>query len=714
MSKPCFQFLAMCLVVCCAAAGAPDTLTLYVSPLGNDDWSGTLADPDAAGTDGPLATLEAARDRLRTIRGAANGLPGVPVTVVVRGGVYVLLDPLVFEPQDSGTPEAPVIYAAAPGEKPVLSGGRRIAEWRIENGVWKADVPEAKSESFAVGAFWVNGERRDSARYPKAAHLAGDYPADTDFLYADGPVMEKKPDTGEDVKSSTRFRFRDGDVKQWEHLDEAVFVIFHSWATSLHRVKALDLEQRIVEFTGPARWHFTYWTDNQWYFVDHLLDALELPGEWCLSRKDGVLHYLPKPGETPENVETVIPRLRQFLLLQGRPAEGAFVSNLQFKGLTMQYGDWPIGPAGHSDGQAEASVEAAIQTVGARNCVFEDCEVAHVGGYGVWFREGSQNNRLQRCALVDLGAGGVRLGEQGDPATPEQAASHNVVDNCLLHDGGRIYRSAVGVWIGRSSHNTISHNDICDFRYSGVSVGWSWGYAPSSANHNIIEYNHIHNLGKGQLSDMGGIYTLGISPGTVLRNNYIHDILSNGDISGGWGLYTDEGSTDILLTHNVIYNTRTGCFHQHYGRENRVVNNIFAFSQRDQLIRSREEEHISFFFENNIVYFNRGNLLGSTWKNGKYVMDKNCYWDASGREITFAGKPMAEWQQAGFDVNSVIADPGFADIENRNFALNPDSPAVKLGFEPIDLSNVGLYGDEAWVARARNAVRIPAPPKDEQ
>ena len=101
-----------------------------------------------------------------------------------------------------------------------------------------------------------------------------------------------------------------------------------------------------MEFTGPARWHFTYWTDKQWYFVDHLLDALELPGERCLSRKDGVLHYLPKPGETPDNVETVVPRVRQFLLLQGRPAEGAFVSNLKFKGLTMQYGDWPIGPAG--------------------------------------------------------------------------------------------------------------------------------------------------------------------------------------------------------------------------------------------------------------------------------------------------------------------------------------------------------------------------------
>ncbi len=705
-------FLFISFVSCCLCA-ASEPFTLYVSSGGNDNWSGSQAGPDAAGTDGPLATIAGARDRLRALRAAGDIPPATPIQVLVGEGVYPITEPLIFEPQDSGTAEAPVVYAAAPGAHPILHGGCRITEWRVENGVWKADVPEAKSEACAVGAFWVNGERRDSARYPKAAHTAGDYPADTDFYYTDGPVMDKKADTGEEVKSNTRLRFRDGDVKQWEHLDEATFVVFHSWATSLHRVKSLDLENRIVEFTGPARWHFNYWTNEQWYFVEHLLDALEIPGEWCLSRKDGILHYLPKPEETPENVDAVIPLTRQFILLRGRPAEEAFVAHLHFKGLTMRYSDWPVGPAGHSDPQAETSVEAAIQATGARDCLIEECEVAHVGGYGIWFREGSQNNQVRRCALMDLGAGGLRIGEAGSPNAPAQEVSHNVMDNCLLHDGGRIYRSAVGVWIGRSSHNTISHNEICDFRYSGVSVGWSWGYDASSANHNIIEFNHIHNLGKGQLSDMGGIYTLGISPGTILRNNYIHDILSNGHISGGWGLYTDEGSSEILLTQNVVYNTRTGGFHQHYGKENRVVNNIFAFSQRDQLIRSRDEEHLSFSFENNIVYFSRGNLLGSTWKNGKYVMDKNCYWDASGREITFAGKSLAEWQQTGYDVHSVIADPGFADIENRNFTLTEESPAVKLGFQPIDLSSVGLYGDDAWVARAKNVVRIPAPPKDE-
>ncbi|MCK5861488.1 MAG: right-handed parallel beta-helix repeat-containing protein, partial [Candidatus Hydrogenedentes bacterium] len=535
--------------------------------------------------------------------------------------------------------------------------------------------------------------------------IAGDYPKDSDFFYADGSVMETNADTQKEVKSNTQFRFRKGDIKNWKHLEDAVFVVFHSWATSLHRVKNIDMENRVLEFTGPARWPFTRWKENQWYFVEHLLDALETPGEWCLNRSTNTLHYIPLPGETPDTVDAVIPVTRQFLLLKGEPDAKSFVSHLHFKGLVMKYGDWPVGPAGHSDGQAETSVEAAVQAVGARHCLFEDCEISHVGSYGIWLRSGSQHNTLRRCALMDLGAGGVRIGEGGDPPTPAHITGYNKVDNCLLHDGGRIYRSAVGVWIGRSSHNTISHNDICDFRYSGVSVGWSWGYAASSANNNIIEYNHIHDLGKAQLSDMGGIYTLGVSPGTVLRNNYIHDILSNPKVSGGWGLYTDEGSTDILLSNNVVYNTRTGGFHQHYGKENRVVNNILAFSQRDQIIRSRDEEHISFFFKNNIVYFKEGNLLGSTWKNGNFVLDNNCYWDASGKEITFSGKTFEEWNAMGQDKNSRIADPKFNNIIDHDFSLKADSPALALGFNPIDISDVGLYGDIEWTDRAKQVKR---------
>jgi parallel beta-helix repeat protein len=305
----------------------------------------------------------------------------------------------------------------------------------------------------------------------------------------------------------------------------------------------------------------------------------------------------------------------------------------------------------------------------------------------------------------------VRLGEVTLPDAPEEQAERNEVSNCFIHDGGHVYHAGIGVWIGRSSYNTVRHNEICDFLYSGVSVGWSWGYAPSTAHHNVIELNHIHHLGWVQLSDMGGIYSLGLSPGTVLRQNLIHDVLSY--TYGGWGLYTDEGSGGILLENNVVYLTKDGGFHQHYGRENTVRNNVFAFSfGRGQVVRSREETHMSFTFDRNIVYYKHEPLLGGSWRSeNAFELDKNVYWNVTGRTPEFpGGLSLAQWQAKGYDVHSVVADPKFVDPEHFDFRLQPDSPALKLGFEPIDTSQIGLVGSPAWVELPRQVQR-PAMPR---
>jgi len=680
---------------------------VFVAPNGNDAWSGLLR-VTANGTDGPVATLSGARDRVRALKAA--GLLDMPVTVFIRGGNYQVTEPVVFGPEDSGTAEAPITYRAYRDEAPVLHGGRAIKGWQQEGDLWVADIPEVRDGTWDFSAFWVNGKRRQPARTPNAAHEAGDEPTKDDFFYAAGPVSTKDAE-GKEHKSATQFRYRPGDLQAWASLKDAVVVVFHSWATSLLRVKNLDEANEIVEFTGPARWHFCRWRPDQWYFVEHLFEGLDQPGEWFLNRDEGKLYYRPMPGEDMTTAEAVAPVAQQLIRLEGRPSEGRYVEHLRFRGLRLHYTEYPVAPQGHSDGQAAYSVPAAFEAVGARHCRVEGCELAHLGTYGVWFRTGCQDNRLSRCEVVDTGAGGVRIGEGGDPNVPEEAVLRNVADNCFLHDGGRIFRSAVGVWIGRSSHNTISHNEVCDYRYSGMSVGWSWGYAPSSANHNVIEYNHIHHCGHGQLSDMGAIYTLGVSPGTVLRYNHIHDMMSNPNVSGGWGIYFDEGSTDILAENNVVYNTLTGTLHQHYGRENRVQNNVFAYSHRGQLIRSREEDHVSFFFERNIVLFNNGQLLGSRWANGNFRLDHNCYWDTSGEEIAFAGRTFEEWQAEGQDTHSIVADPKFVDPEAGDFRLQPDSPALALGFQPIDLSEVGLYGDPEWVDKPKQIPREPfAPP----
>jgi parallel beta-helix repeat protein len=173
----------------------------------------------------------------------------------------------------------------------------------------------------------------------------------------------------------------------------------------------------------------------------------------------------------------------------------------------------------------------------------------------------------------------------------------------------------------------------------------------------------------------------------VERNNLCHDVTRYE--YGGWGLYTDEGSSQILLENNIVYRTQDGGFHQHYGRENIVRNNIFALGEEAQLRRTRQEAHRSFTFERNIVYWEKGKLLDGAWSNGQFLFDHNLYWQAGGQPIQFERNSLAEWQQRGQDVHSLVADPLFADPAHGDFTLKPGSPAAKIGFQPIDMGQIG-------------------------
>jgi hypothetical protein len=191
---------------------------------------------------------------------------------------------------------------------------------------------------------------------------------------------------------------------------------------------------------------------------------------------------------------------------------------------------------------------------------------------------------------------------------------------------------------------------------------------------------------------MGAVYTLGIQKGTVIRNNRIHDVNSHG--YGGWGLYTDEGSSDIVLENNVVFRCKSATFHQHYGRDNIVRNNVLAFGKEHQLMRTREEQHNSFTFERNIVLFDSGDLLGSNWSNDRFTMDSNLFWDlrpgASAATLRFKGLSLGEWQKRGHDLHSIVTDPLFVAPDKGDFRLQRRSPALKLGIKPIDLSQVGV------------------------
>jgi len=616
-----------------------------------------------------LNSLEAARDRIRSLRQAGSK---EAITVLIHGGTYRLTRPFELTKEDSGTPEAPIVYAAYPGERVVISGGRVIGGgWtRGTDGIWTKHIPGVAEGEWYFRQLFVNGRRAQRARMPNLG-----------YYRIQGPSSKDKP---------FRLKFGGTDIqKQWEGTG-AEAVVLLGWTEIRQQIVRVDDAARIAILSGDAGGSavgIPEDTDPR-YFIENAPGTLDAPGEWYLDRTTGILSYWPMGGETLDRAEIVAPALSQLVRISGDPESGKAVRNVIFRNLHFQHADWVLPPEGHSDHpQAAVNVGAAFQAESAVDCTIESCSFEKLGGYAIWFGMGSQRNRIVGNQISDIGGGGIKIGETILHESQAKQNFEHVVEDNLIHHLGEVYPEAVGIWIGQSSRNTIAHNTIHDVFYTAISVGWTWGYEPNQCAGNRIEYNHLYAIGKHTLNDLGAIYTLGQQPGTVIRNNLIHDVTSYGE--RGRGIYLDEGSTQILVEKNIVYRCKSSGFHQHYGRDNVVRNNILAMNQEVQFSRARAEAHRSFTFERNIVYFEHGRLMGGAWSDSQFLVRNNIYFDARGGALLFNGFPEEEWRKRTGDNESIIVDPLFVGPGRFQFDLRSGSPATKIGFEPIDMHDVG-------------------------
>ncbi len=678
--------LILCLTLTCASLPAD----FHVAPNGSDSAAGTSADQ-------PFATIERARDAVRKLKRQQ------PITVYLHGGTYNLTKPLRFTAEDSGTAECPVTYAAWHDEQPVISGGRAIGGWKnvTVNGkkLWAATIPSVREGKWYFRELWVNGERRQRARNPNGGFFRITAVPDLDWN-AKYQIGQK------------RFQYAPGEIKAWDNLTDAEVVILHFWVTTRSGITSIDESANLVTLAQTNSYRLTDGFGKQAefarYYVENAFELLDVPGEWYLNRQTGMLYYMPMPGETLNGIRAVAPVLDQLVSLEGDPRADRFVEYLTFRGLTFSHSEWWL-PADDLKAkyqkQASAYVPGAIHAYGARNCSFERCTVSHVSSYGIHFSRGCSKNRITGCEIFDLGGGGIKLGEPdtGGRIEPDKnGVVHNlpieethdieITDN-HIHDGGLIFHQAMGILVTQCYNNIIVHNHVHDLYKNAIAVGWTWDFGKSLARGNVIEWNHVHDIGKNWFNDGGAIYTLGMQPGTVIRYNLMHDIGSV--VYGGRGVYLDQGSSQILVENNITYRTTGGGFSNTFGKDNTIRNNIFALGKTAQIEPNGGLTRLtggpnSFLFERNIVYWNADQkVLRGKWNDTKVVMRNNLYWQEGGGEVKIGPEAWSQWQARGMDEGSIVADPFFANPAQGDFRLKPNSPALKLGFEPFDLKGVG-------------------------
>jgi len=606
--------------------------TFYVAVNGDDSWSGRLSQPNAERTDGPFATLRAA---CRTARSSQ---------VIVQAGQYFFDETLVLDNRNAG-----LTIESAPGTSACLLGGRKIEGWKKDGETfYAAALPGVKEGQWDFRALIVNGRYCPRARLPEKGFFTHLSHFKVPWMSTTGGGWKRKP-TREEL---TTLKYRPGDIGPWLDVHNAELTIYHMWDESLVGVKAMNGASRTLTFAKPSGHPPGAFGVNK-YVIWNIREGMTQPGQWYLDRTVGKLVYWPLPGEDMAKAEVFAPTIESIIRIQGAKENPS--RDITLRGLTLSVTTTPLETGGFGAGRYDGAVSVSF----AENCRLLGLEIVNVGGQGI--KASGNNLRIERCRVHHVGACGIRC--RGDGCV--------VADN-YIHDVGLTYPSAIALQ-GGGKDCRISHNEIHDCPYTAINCG---------GERNHIEHNLIYHA-MTELHDGGGIYCFA-GKGLVLRGNFIRDIIDTGGY-GASAYYLDERSENCLVEGNLSVGVVRPS-HNHMAHTNTIRNNVFV---SDSDVRITFPKSSDYIFEKNIIR-----------ARGKIILENSDAVTALRRNVLFSidgivqSRKLKGYSRTGDDSlesgeNNVFTNPMLVEYESGRVTFMVDSPALKLGIEPIDVSDAG-------------------------
>ncbi|MCR5041261.1 MAG: right-handed parallel beta-helix repeat-containing protein, partial [Clostridia bacterium] len=476
--------------------------------------------------------------------------------------------------------------------------------------------------------------------------------------------------------------------------------ILHYWHDEMMFAESYDDATGRVKLSRPSTMKIR---PGDRYYFENVFSEMNEPGEWYLDAEGRKLYYVPAEDEEPEDISLSASAVTQLITIDG-------VNGISFENVVFECTDWELAVSkkgdfyskyGMDSSQAAVDVEGAFTVSDAMDVHIVGCEFRNLGSTAVKFYDGVRFSSVESCVIRNVAASGVYVGGANVFEDDPSYTGDVVIDNNLIYDYGRVFFNAVGIQFTHAGNVSVTHNEIHDGYYTAVSGGWCWNYDSTGTRNNDISYNLIYNIGQGWLSDMGGIYMLGKQPGTTLTHNVIHNVACDPGQGGygGWGIYLDEGSSDMLVEKNLVFSCSSQGFNIHYGEGNTIRNNISALNAEGQVsVGTRGgEPHATAFYYNNIYLTDKNVPIYAYMYDASHFCDNgNLMWDLSaGKSLCFAtdsGSSVLKLSAArsqGFIHNETVADPLFSDPSGFDFALGEDSPAFGMNFEAWDYAEAG-------------------------